>query len=76
MRQILSYLQLIFNTVSKKITLGTLSRRDKHSKDSSVMINHFDAARKLLNRTEFKSMTISQRTECFFVDSDIVPLMV
>jgi len=58
MRQILSYLEVIFKTVSKRITLDALSNKNKHSKDSSVMINHFDAARKLLNRTEFSRMKI------------------
>lgn len=50
MRQILTYLELIFKTVSPHITLSTLSNRSKHAKDSSVMINHFAAARTLLNR--------------------------
>ena len=40
------------------------------------MINHFDAARKLLNRTEFGRMKIQERTDCFFIDSDMVPLMI
>jgi hypothetical protein len=76
MRQILSYLQVIFRTVSRRITVDALSARSRSAKDSSVMINHFDAARKLLNRAEFSGMKIQQRTECFFVDSDIVPIMV
>lgn len=76
MRQLLSYLQVVFRTVSKRITVDALSARSRSAKDANVMINHFDAARKLLNRTEFSGMKIQQRTECFFVDSDIVPLMV
>lgn len=51
MRQILSYLELIFRTVSKRITVDALSSRGRHAKDSAVMINHFEAARTLLNRT-------------------------
>jgi len=76
MRQILTYLQVIFNTVSKRITYETLSNRGKHSKDTSVMINHSEAALKLINREEFKRMKIQERIDCFFVDSDMVPLMV
>jgi replication factor C subunit 1 len=76
MRQLLSYLEVIFRTVSKRITVDALSGKNRSSKDASVMINHFDAARKLLNRSEFSAMKISQRTDCFFVDSDLVPLMV
>lgn len=76
MRQILSYLQLIFQTVSKRITLDALSSRQRHSKDVSTTMNHFEASTKLLNRTIFSGMKISERTDCFFVDSDLVPLMV
>ena len=76
MRQILSYLQLIFQTVSKRITLDALSSRQRHSKDTSTTMNHFEAASKLLNRTIFSGMRISERTDCFFIDSDLVPLMV
>jgi hypothetical protein len=76
MRQILGYLEVIFKTVSPKITLDALSRRGQSSKDATVMINHFDAAKKLLNRTEFIRMCINERTDCFFVDSDMVPLVV
>lgn len=76
MRQILSYLELIFKTVSSHITLNTLGNRSKYAKDSSVMINHFAAARTLLNRHDFSGLKIPQRTELFFVDSDLVPLLV
>ena len=76
MRQILTYLQLIFHTVSRKITINALEDRKKHAKDASVMINHSDAARKLLNRSEFSGLKVSERTDCFFIDSDIVPLMI
>lgn len=76
MRQILSYLELIFKTVSPKITLSALGNRSSHSKDSAVMINHFDATRRLLNRSEFGGLSISQRTDLFFIDSDLVPIMV
>ena len=76
MRQILSYLQLTFQTVSKTITVNAIRDRKGHTKDSSVMISHFEASRKLLNRSEFRGMKISERNDCFFVDSDLVPLMV
>lgn len=58
MRQILNYLEIIFKTVSKRITIDALSNRNKHAKDSSVMINHFDATRKLLVRPEFDGLRI------------------
>jgi len=76
MRQILCYLEVIFKTVSKRITMSTLTSRNQSSKDATVMINHIDAVRRLLNRSEFNKMSIEERTDCFFVDSDSVPLYV
>lgn len=37
------------------------------------MTNPFDSARKLLNRN---GMTIRERLDCFFVDSNLMPLMI
>ena len=52
MRQILNYLQMVFKTVSKRITMDALRSRDKYSKDTAVTIsNHFEATRRLLNRS-------------------------
>jgi hypothetical protein len=76
MRQILCYLELIFKTVSHRITMDTLTSRNQSAKDATVMINHFDAVKRLLNRSEFNRMRIGERTDCFFVDSDMVPLMI
>lgn len=58
MRQILCYLEVIFKTVSNRITMDTLSRRGQSSKDVAVMINPVDAVKKLLNRSEFTRMRI------------------
>jgi hypothetical protein len=66
---------VIFKTVSRKITVDALSSRSRSAKDASVMINHFEATRRLMNRPEFSSMRIAQRNDLFFVDSDIVPIM-
>lgn len=62
--------------MTRNITFDTLSSRNEHTKDASVMVNSFEATRKLLNRSDFSRMRIGERTECFFIDSDIVPLMV
>lgn len=40
------------------------------------MMNHFEASKKLMNRMLFRGMTISQRIDLTYVDSDMVPLMV
>jgi len=56
--------------------MNTLTNRNQSSKDATVMINHVDAVRRLLNRSEFNRMSIEERADCFFVDSDMVPLYV
>lgn len=40
------------------------------------MVNFFEATKKLMCRTIFKDMSISQRVDLTFVDSDMVPLVV
>lgn len=40
------------------------------------MLTHFDATRKLLNRLSLNNMTVRDKLDCFFIDSDLVPLMV
>ena len=67
---------MVFNTVSNRITVDALRSRGSYSKDSAVMMGPFDAARRLLNRSEFGNMKISERNDCFFTDSDLVPLLV
>ena len=39
-------------------------------------MNHFEASKKLMNKISTSSMTISQKIDLTFVDSDMVPLMV
>lgn len=51
MRQLLTYLQVVFRTISKRITVDALNRRYNSTKDPSVMATPFEAARRLLNRT-------------------------
>lgn len=40
------------------------------------MLNFFEASKKLMSRTMFSGMNISQRVDMTFVDSDMVPLMI
>lgn len=40
------------------------------------MVNFFEATKKLMCRTIFKDMSITQRVDLTFVDSDMVPLMI
>jgi replication factor C subunit 1 len=41
----------------------------------SILMNHFEAARKLLNRGAFRGLKIRERVNLSFVDSDMVPLL-
>lgn len=70
----------MFKTKTKDITSAIMGDCNSHSKDGAVMINHTDAAVTLMNKTTFKSvikpMTIRDRLDCFFVDSDLVPLLI
>lgn len=44
------------------------------TKDSAVLLTNFEATKKLLNRPQ--SMPLRERMDCFFIDSDFVPIMV
>ena len=43
--------------------------------DEAVIVSNFDAASKLLNRFEFSKLTLKQKSELFFVDYDLIPLL-
>ena len=75
-RQIICYTETIFRANNKTITMSTIEKQMDHTKDSSLMINHNEATRKLVNRFAFSKMTMDQRIDLGFVDSDMVPLMV
>lgn len=75
-RQILTYLEVIFKGGITHINADVIERRCGNTKDNSLTMNHFEATKRLLSRTMFKDMTISQRVDLAFVDSDMVPLMV
>ena len=44
--------------------------------DQSIIMSNFDAATKLLNRFDFSKMSYKKKIEMFFVDYDLVPLLV
>jgi len=44
--------------------------------DDSVMLSNFEAATKLLNRFEFSKMSIRKKIDLFFIDYDLIPLLV
>ena len=66
----------MFKTKTSELSITDIENTYKFSKDSGVMLTHFDATRKLLNRLSLNGMTIWDKMECFFIDSDMVPIMV
>ena len=74
-RQILSYVEMFFRTVSKTITYDSVEKSSAKSKDLSLMMNHFEACKKLMNKFTSNKMKVQEKVDLGFVDSDFVPLM-
>ena len=45
-------------------------------KDDTVMLTNFDAASKLMNRGENKKMELRDKLDLFFIDYDLIPLLI
>lgn len=45
-------------------------------KDDTVMLTNFDAASKLMNRAENKKMELRDKLDLFFIDYDLIPLLI
>lgn len=65
----------MFKSGVRNINSDVINRKC-NTKDTSLTLNHFEATKNLLTRTVFKEMTILQKTDLAYVDSDMVPLMV
>uniref|UniRef100_A0A0G4HIC4 BRCT domain-containing protein n=1 Tax=Chromera velia CCMP2878 TaxID=1169474 RepID=A0A0G4HIC4_9ALVE len=75
-RQSLNLLQMQAKT-TKSLTFNDMQAAIKTGgKDSQGMDSHFDVARKLLNPRDRNKMTINERLEGFFVDFDMMPLLI
>jgi replication factor C subunit 1 len=46
------------------------------SKDVHIMINNFDAAAKLLRRSDQRSLRYKEKLDLFYVDYDLIPLLI
>mmetsp|Transcript_22623 Transcript_22623/g.21791 ORF Transcript_22623/g.21791 Transcript_22623/m.21791 type:complete len:84 (+) Transcript_22623:1540-1791(+) len=58
----------------QNLTFGMI---DQISKDEKVMLNNFDAAHRLLNKNMgAKYSTFRQKLDLFFIDYDLIPLLV
>ena len=43
--------------------------------DDCVLLSNFDAATRLLNRFEFSKLSLRKKTDLFFIDYDLIPLL-
>jgi replication factor C subunit 1 len=75
-RQVIMQIQVAASS-NKKITYkDMLNTMDATGKDQKLMINNFDAARKLMIAEEYSSMTYRDKVDLFFIDYDFIPLLV
>lgn len=65
---------------NQKAKLGDSDFLESITKDEKVMINNFDAAKRLMNHGEvslnIKYPTFRQKLDLFFIDHDSIPLLV
>ncbi len=45
-------------------------------KDEQTMLHPFDAAKRLLNRADARNLSLARRLNLFFVDVDMLPLLI
>lgn len=75
-RQCLNFLQFWSRKFSELKFFDMKNHFGKFNKDSAVMINHFDGVTRLLTRASFAKMGFRDKLNMFFLDYDLVPLLV
>ena len=76
-RQILGFLQIWQKKSNNTFIYATFSKEaHKYSKDKAVTVSNFDAATVLLNREQRSGKTYRDLLGYFFIDYDLVPLLV
>lgn len=48
----------------------------QNKKDETGMLSNFDAAARLLNRSISDKLTLKDKIELFFMDYDLIPLLI
>ena len=75
-RQILNVLELMKKR-SKEVKFYDMKNRiHDFKKDDTVMLSNFDAATKFLNRNEHRKNTMREKLDLFFIDYDLIPLLI
>lgn len=72
-RQVLTALELWARTHSELTESEAQASTDISSKDTHVMVNNFEATSKLLNSS---GLNIKDRQDLFFIDYELIPLLV
>jgi replication factor C subunit 1 len=67
-RQCINFLEMRFKTGSK------LS--NSFCKDSILMINSFDAVKRLLNKNDSTKLNFKEKLDLFFIDFELIPIMI
>jgi len=75
-RQCLNFLQFWARKFTELKFFDMKNHFGKYNKDTAVMINHFDGVNKLLTRAQFSKMNFREKLNMFFLDYDLVPLLV
>ena len=75
-RQCLNFLQFWSRKFSELKFFDMKNHFGKFNKDSMVMINHFDGVTRLLTRASFSKFNFRDKLNMFFLDYDLVPLLV
>ncbi|KAK6588491.1 DNA replication repC1 [Cryptosporidium xiaoi] len=75
LRQILNELQLLSLTNNNVRFMDMKKEVLNNIKDVQVTLDIFSATKKLLNSTESCNLTLSQKLDLFFIDFDLMPLL-
>jgi replication factor C subunit 1 len=75
-RQCLNFLQMWSRKYDQLKYFDMKNNYDKFSKDTSVMISHFDGVTKLLSRKDYIKMNFREKLNMFYLDYDLVPLLI
>ncbi|EAR83422.1 BRCT domain protein (macronuclear) [Tetrahymena thermophila SB210] len=75
LRQTLNFLEMHFKT-SKRLQGINSKQLNSGQKDATVMLDAFQASTQLMQSFKFQKMTLRERIELFFIDYDLIPLLV
>jgi replication factor C subunit 1 len=75
-RQLINMLQLYTSTQKSTSFLQMKEHLNAISKDKTTMMNPFEAVTKLLNSRESHDLSIAKKMNLFFIDYDLIPLLV